>query len=366
MIKKYKRLGLWPLLLVGCLSILMTPGCNFLAGGFSTDEAPDDCDLDSSQPGCEIPDAGTPLVEACTPENATSDYSPIVGPAAICDKAPCERSDLCFGQDRNYLVLITDNGTTLSFDQCRLERPNLTNGKLVCSDSAGTQVELFANGVLSVPWAHDPAMAWSVLHRSTGQDVMIAAKPGCGLKICEMFAGFSLDIDHRYFIGRVDGDLVIWYRRCMIRNIDIADRDELVCYTDNGRTIIARTDGLDDAGSFFNGSWTIYAEAISTGTSHVYQVPTPGCGTSPCNLWDGFELERKYRYMVLQSNNSLARWFDSCDIEELPDANTRLRCTDGASNFIVLQTNGDEISNLDLTADMNWSLLRWDLGMFEN
>ncbi|MBW1806588.1 MAG: hypothetical protein JRJ87_00240 [Deltaproteobacteria bacterium] len=366
MAKKYRRLGLLPLLLVGCLSIYMVPGCNFLAGGFSTDEAPDDCDLDDSQPGCEIPDAGQPLVVACTPENATSDYSPIVGPAAICDKAPCEFSDLCYGQDRNYPGRSTENGTTLSFDNCWVERPNLSSGKLVCRDRAGSQVELFGNGVLSVPWEHDPAITWSVLHRSTGQDVMIAAKAGCGKRVCEMFSGFELDGDHRYFIGRVDQDLVAWYRRCMVRSMNLTDRDELVCQANSGRTVIIRTNDLDDAGDFFNGSWTIYAEPIDNGTNHVYQAPTPGCGTSPCNLWDGFELERKYRYMVLQSNDSMARWFDTCDLEELPDSNTRLNCSDGASHFIVLQTNGAEISDLNMSADMNWTLLRWDLGIFEN
>jgi hypothetical protein len=70
--------------------------------------------------------------------------------------------------------------------------------------------------------------------------------------------------------------------------------------------------------------------------------------------------------MVLQSNDSMARWFDTCDLEELPDFNTRLNCSDGEAHFIVLQTNGAEISDLNMSADMNWTLLRWDLGIFEN
>lgn len=344
---------------ISILIALMLPGCTLMTNEYSTAQ-PEDAGQDHD---ADPVDGRDEDLKDCTPTQATSSYTLLRGPSEACGSLFCDSwIEMCLTEDRHYLVLQTDGQFVRWFDRCNLLEYGSVNSTITCTSAEGYTVSIGAQGrqVTDAPGGF--AHTWSLYHRNISEYEFLAPVDGCGQSECEMFAGFQLNADHRYMVRQIDKEKVFWYDSCQLADVGTSDLDKLVCAEPEKGTDIHIQASAPESTSIpaIKGSWTLFSEPIDGG-SHTLLSPIRGCGSTDCPMWDDFDLAADQRYMVLQSSNASARWFDSC-YGQFDDANNKkLRCISNDGHFIELETQDNETSDVAIDDASFWSLLRWSL-----
>jgi hypothetical protein len=340
------------------LVALTLSGCTLMTNDYSTIQL-----QDSGQDRDAAPvDGGDEVLRDCTPAAASGEYTLLRGPSQACGSLFCDSwIEMCLVEDRHYLVLQTDGQSVRWFDRCNLEEFGSVNGTVICTSADGHMVSIGAQGrqVTDAPGGF--VHTWSLYHRSVTEYEFLGSTNGCGEPECEMFSGFQLDPHNRYLVRQIEKEKVRWFDNCRLENVGTSDK--LICVEpEEDDDIVVQASAPESASApAIQGSWTVFSEPIDDGGAHTYMGPTPGCGSSACQMWDNIQLDDEHRYMVLQSDPSGVRWFDSCSGQFQDPDNQKLRCVSPDGHFIELQSRGNETSDVDIDGSASWSLLRWSL-----
>jgi hypothetical protein len=341
------------------LVALMLPSCSLMTNDYSTTQKEDGGDEHDAAPV----DARDEDLKDCTPIQATSAFTLLRGPSEACGNMFCNSwLEMCLTEDRRYLVLQTDGQFVRWFDRCNLLDFGSVNSTIICTAADGYTVSIGAQGrqVTDAPGGF--SHTWSLYHRNITEYEFLASADGCGESECEMFSGFQLDPDHRYLVRQIDKEKVFWYDNCQLADVGTSDLDKLICAEpEEGNDIVIQASAPETTSvPVLQGNWTVFSESIDGGM-HTYLTPTRGCGSAACPMWNDFDLSADHRYMVLQSNDTDVRWFDSCSGQFEDVNNKKLRCVSSDGHYIELQTQGDETSDVNIDNGYFWSLLRWSL-----
>jgi hypothetical protein len=293
----------------------------------------------------------------CTPPTAVTSYTRLLGPSN-----PDGWKDICLAEEQHYVIQQTDGQLVRWFDRCNVLGFRNVDSTIRCTSSEGYEVSIGVNGRRTTTAPGGFTATWSLYHRDVSDYEILEPAEGCGQTECELFSGFQLDAEHRYLVRQIDLEKVRWFDNCRLVDIGTSDNDKLICAEpEDGFDIVIHTSSPETSSiQAIRGSWTLFAEPIG-GATHTYLPPTRGCGSADCEMWDGFDLDADQRYMVLQSNSSSVRWFDTCAGQYDDVNNKKLRCVSNDGHFIELQAQGNETSDVAIENASYWSLLRWSL-----
>jgi hypothetical protein len=331
------------------VAALLLVGCQLVVSDFST--AAMDGGLDRDQDGAG-PD-GEDVRPVCVAVEASPDFQRRAGPTTGCGGSLCPPgwASLCVGAEQQISIRQQEGERVRWYDRCVVRSQDQGLAALSCV-SAGGAVFHLGNG----REAGEVTGEWALYLRA--MDTRRASGPaqGCDQSRCDLVDDFPIQLDRRYALLQVVGEVARWFDACEL----LGSAGTLRCTDALGGTVTLSVAGADRAAPMaLSGTWQVYVEPLLE--SMRASGPTAGCGETPCELWNGLALDAEARYALLKVSDGDAFWFDSCaiDLSEAPGGG--LTCVGLDDRWVTIHGAGPEEAGVS-SLDGEWSLFRWDVG----
>ena len=149
----------------------------------------------------------------------------------------------------------------------------------------------------------------------------------CPFLPCKGWEPVCFGANRQYLVSRVKDDTTTWYDTCYVINPGRTD-GKLLCQYGPIHSIEIPAEGnwRSDDDPKETAEWNLFHREVD---EFEWLPRTTGCGSSHCEMFDGFALRADRHYFVVRSEPRVVNWYTRCKAGKAGSGQDVLRCTDG-------------------------------------